>query len=288
LNQTSSRPTQPYQGATSPGEGFIMSISLIEECHRRAREARRSADTASMPSKKANFLEMEQRWLLAARSVAPKSMAQRKKPMTQQTIQPKSAPFKGRPIKFTPERIQQIKNLIAQGKSREEIAGLIGVTVGSLQVTCSKLGISLRRPRLNPQNDLPGQGVPCSGAVIFSPSQVTPVRFAFEQVDQFLQSAQEAVPGAEAAALHPDEIGKQKAPTASLALAMQYKGLERATALDLADDVLGQLIIEAQVRGMSVGQLVSALIRAAMEKGLCQVLDAKYHGTTTNRVSNLV
>jgi hypothetical protein len=107
-------------------------------------------------------LRWSQRWLLAARSVAPKSIAQRKKPMTQQTIQPKTAPFKGRPIKFTPERIQQIKNLIAQGKSREEIAGLIGVTVGSLQVTCSKLGISLRRPRLNPQNDLPGQGAPCS------------------------------------------------------------------------------------------------------------------------------
>ena len=252
-----------------------MPTSLIEECHRRAREARRSAETASMPSRKASFLEMEQRWLLAARSVAPKSIAQRKEPMTQQTIQPKTAPFKGRPTKFTPERIQQIKNLVAQGKSREEIAGLIGVTVGSLQVTCSKLGISLRRPRINPQNDLPGQGIPCSGTVISSPSQVTPVRFAFEQVDQFLQAAQEAEPEAEAGALRPDESGKQKATAASLALTMQYKGLQRASALALTDDVAGQLIIEAQVRGMSVGHLVSALIRAAMEKGLCQVLDAE-------------
>ena len=252
-----------------------MSTSLIEECHRRACEARHSAEAASMPSRKASFLEMEQRWLLAARSVGPKSISQKNKPMTQQTIEPKTAQFKGRPIKFTPERIQQIKDLIVQGKSREEIAGLISVTVGSLQVTCSKLGISLRRPRLSPQNDLPGQGLPCSGTVISSPSQVTPVRFEFEQVDQFLQSAQEAaVPEAEASALHPDESGKQNATTASLALAMQYKGLERANALDLTDDVLGQLIIEAQVRGMSVGQLVSALIRAAMEKGLCQVLDA--------------
>jgi hypothetical protein len=31
---------------------------------------------------------------------------------------------------------------------REEIARLLGVTVGSLQVTCSRLGISLRRPRV--------------------------------------------------------------------------------------------------------------------------------------------
>ena len=51
--------------------------------------------------------------------------------------------FRGRPIKFTSERIQQIKNLVERGKSREDIAELIGITVGSLAVTCSKLGISL-------------------------------------------------------------------------------------------------------------------------------------------------
>ena len=49
-------------------------------------------------------------------------------------------PTRGRQIKFTPERLQQVRNLVERGKSREEIAELIGVTVGSLQVTCSKLG----------------------------------------------------------------------------------------------------------------------------------------------------
>jgi hypothetical protein len=53
----------------------------------------------------------------------------------------------GRSIKFTPERMEQIKNLVERGMSREEIAETIGVTLGSLQVTCSKHGISLRRPR---------------------------------------------------------------------------------------------------------------------------------------------
>ena len=53
---------------------------------------------------------------------------------------------RGRPTKFTPERIQQVRNLVERGKSRNEIAEIIGVTTGSLQVTCSKLGISLRRP----------------------------------------------------------------------------------------------------------------------------------------------
>lgn len=57
--------------------------------------------------------------------------------------------FRGRPIKFTPERIQQIKNLVERGKSREDIAELVGVTVGSLAVTCSKLGVSLRRRMVN-------------------------------------------------------------------------------------------------------------------------------------------
>jgi hypothetical protein len=55
----------------------------------------------------------------------------------------------GRPTTFTPERIQQIKNLVERGKSRHEIAELLDVPVGSLQVTCSRLGISLRRAFLD-------------------------------------------------------------------------------------------------------------------------------------------
>jgi len=55
----------------------------------------------------------------------------------------KQLPSYGRRIKFTPEIIQQIRNLVEQGKSREEIAELIGVTLRSLQVTCSRLGISI-------------------------------------------------------------------------------------------------------------------------------------------------
>src|SRR5262245_44067995 len=56
---------------------------------------------------------------------------------------------RGRQVKFTPERIEQIKNLVERGKRRAEIVELIGVTTGSLQVTCLRLGISLRRPIIN-------------------------------------------------------------------------------------------------------------------------------------------
>src|SRR5215471_15569506 len=52
-----------------------------------------------------------------------------------------------RPSKFTLERVQQIKDLVARGVSCEEIASLVGVTVGTLKVTCSRLGISLRKPK---------------------------------------------------------------------------------------------------------------------------------------------
>jgi hypothetical protein len=46
--------------------------------------------------------------------------------------------------KFTPANIQKIKDWVAQGICREDIAKSLDVTVGSLQVTCSRLGISLR------------------------------------------------------------------------------------------------------------------------------------------------
>jgi hypothetical protein len=59
-----------------------------------------------------------------------------------------------RPTKFTPERVQQIRDLVTRGVSCEEIAAVVGVTVGTLKVTCSKLGISLRRPKWRSGNRL--------------------------------------------------------------------------------------------------------------------------------------
>jgi hypothetical protein len=57
---------------------------------------------------------------------------------------PKGAGRRGA-TKFTPQAIEKIKELVAQGVSRDEIANQLDVPVGSLQVTCSKLGVSLRR-----------------------------------------------------------------------------------------------------------------------------------------------
>ena len=64
-------------------------------------------------------------------------------------LSPQLLTTRGRPIKFTSERLQQIRNLVERGESREGIADLLDVTIGSLQVTCSRLGISLRRPKFD-------------------------------------------------------------------------------------------------------------------------------------------
>jgi hypothetical protein len=68
--------------------------------------------------------------------------------MSYQEASRPEANAKGRHSKFTPERVQQIKDLVARGETCEQIAATIGVTVGSLKVTCSRLGISLRRPKV--------------------------------------------------------------------------------------------------------------------------------------------
>jgi hypothetical protein len=47
----------------------------IVECYRRATEARRTADATTDPMAKADFHEIEQRWLLLARSYGSKSNA---------------------------------------------------------------------------------------------------------------------------------------------------------------------------------------------------------------------
>ena len=246
-----------------------MSTSLVDECYRRAQEAKRAAEMTSMPSQKTHFLDLEQRWLRAAESVRPKIVQETKAPMAD----PKGADVpRGRPTKFTPERIEQIGDLVAAGRSRDEIAGLLGVTVGSLQVTCSKLGISLRRrPKLNPELNLPGHEVPYTGGPISSPTKVNSVRFTFEQVDELLQGTQQS----ETAAPRPDDIKGQQVDGVNLALTMHLRGLERTVPLRLSNEVIAALALEAQLREMSLGQLVGEIVAGAVATGLSGLLDSE-------------
>jgi hypothetical protein len=143
-----------------------------------------------------------------------------------------------RPTKFTPEAVRQIRNFVESGKSREEIAELIGVSVGSLQVTCSRLGISLRAARRRGDS-----------------ATAAPVK-----------QAQAAMPH--------QGCKSVDASVAKFAMSMQYNGYERVFALPFTADIIGQLALEAGFRNMSLGNLLAELITAIMKKNLVrQVLE---------------
>src|SRR5262245_51991986 len=170
------------------------------------------------------------------------------------------APLLGRrtrQIKFTPERLQQIRNLVERGKRREEIAELIGVTVGSLQVTCSRLGISLRRPIFDT-----GTGLLRRGGITGHSGDVA------SQPDEQQNHSQGAEAQDRAATPHQERARTDEAGAANFAIKMQYRGEERTTELPLTQDMIRQLAFEAQFRDMSIGELVSELIKAMMQKDL--------------------
>jgi len=190
---------------------------------------------------------------------------------------------RGRQIKFTPERIQQIRNLVERGKSREEIAELIGVTLGSLQVTCSRLGVSLRRPIFNTGTGLLRRAAPgpngtanhhaddASKGVILQSTKERP-----EQNSQSapVEQAQTPTPHQEQAK-RMNEVG-----LANFAIRMRYKDEERTTELPLTDDIIRQLAFEAELRNMRIGELIGELIIAIMKKDFFQqVLSPKRQAT---------
>src|SRR5215470_71774 len=178
--------------------------------------------------------------------------------MTQTEELATQLPTRGRKIKFTPERLQQIRNLVERGKSREEIAELIGVTVGSLQVTCSRLGISLRRVVFNNGVGLLRRGGPHNGTSTYTASRrggVPPINGQPQQNSQSgpLEQPQATTPHEGRA--RTDEMG-----LANLALWIKYRG-ERTRMIPMArkslvDTHIGQRLKEyRQLRGMTVREL---------------------------------
>ena len=175
---------------------------------------------------------------------------------------------RGRPTKFTPERIQQICNLVERGKSRDEIAEIIGVTTGTLQVTCSKLGISLRRPRFNIGTGLlpkhlkngysesPGTGCEIMPSISGKGSE---------------RSGEATMPDAVCGS--PEETkGKDGA---RIAIQIQHKGQERWTDVPLDQSMIGQLALEAEIRGMRTGELIGALVLEVIRNDLFHLVKHK-------------
>jgi Helix-turn-helix domain of resolvase len=187
-------------------------------------------------------------------------MAQTAEPATQ-------ALTRGRQRKFTPERIRQIKNLVEQGTSREKIAELIGVTVGSLQVTCSRLGVTLRRPKFAPGAGL-REEPHSSGIAGDNPSSG----------DMPLQSSQllEQAQGSPACQGHAQTANEGRPGVANFAIRLQCRGRERTTELPLTQHAVRQLAFEAQLLNMRIGELVGEVIVAILKQDLLQaVLEQK-------------
>jgi hypothetical protein len=168
--------------------------------------------------------------------------------------------------KFTPERIQQICNLVERGVSRDEIAGIIGVTTGTLQVTCSKMGISLRQPRIDNGVYLLRKRTPLCEHHPGDHDRPVPLQPPEEQShgNSQLQPAEPAV-GAKPQqewATTPD------ACSASFAIRFQYRGMERTDELPLTPHLMALLALEAALREKSIGELIAECIRAMMPKDL--------------------
>jgi hypothetical protein len=182
---------------------------------------------------------------------------------------------RGRATKFTPERIQQIKNLVERGKSREEIADLVGVTVASLQVTCSRLGVSLRRPIFNTGTGLLRRAAPGPNGTANHHADEASKGVILQSTKERPEQNSESAPVEQAQTPTPHQEREKRmneVGLANFAIRMRYKGEERATELPLTDDMIRQLAFEAELRDMRIGELIGELMVAMLKKDLFQAV----------------
>jgi hypothetical protein len=163
-----------------------------------------------------------------------------------ETMTNASPPARGRRIKFTPQVIEQIKESVATGISRDEIANRVGVTVGSLQVTCSRLGISLRRIVL--PDGLKRHTADVRGKTIPTPSSVGIVR---EQREVAQQAA-------------------RAAPSVKFAITLRHRGKEQTTDVPLPSPAIEVLALETMLRNLNIAGLIEQILVAAINKDMIQ------------------
>jgi hypothetical protein len=156
-----------------------------------------------------------------------------------------SPPARGRRVKFTPQAIEKIKEFVAEGISRDEIANRLGVTVGSLQVTCSRLGISLRRIILSngSHHTADVRGIPTPGSV------------GLVRVQEQKDVSQPAV---------------RATRFANFAIMMRHKGKEKVTDLPLPSPAIEVLAVEAISRDLNIAELIGQVLVAALNKDMIQ------------------
>jgi hypothetical protein len=164
-------------------------------------------------------------------------------------------PLGRKPTKFTPERIELIRSLVERGTSRDEIARLLDVSLGSLQVTCSKRGISLRRSVADNGLRRRQQQHRNSG-VRYNPTEYTN-NTASRRTDEHVRSSSD---------IASDPV--------HFAVTIRYGDEERVTDLALTAAMIARMTAEAHFRNMRIHELVGDLIAATLHKNLVQrVLD---------------
>ena len=159
---------------------------------------------------------------------------------------PNASPFaKGRRFKFTPQAIENIKEFVGQGISRDEIANRLGVTVGSLQVTCSRLGISLRRSHSSLRRhtaDVRGR-IPAPGSVGIAHTR--------EQKEVSQPAA-------------------RTAPSATFAVTIRDRGKEQTSEIPLPSPAIEVLALEAMSRDLDIAELIGHVLVTAINKDMIQ------------------
>jgi hypothetical protein len=166
---------------------------------------------------------------------------------------------RGRQSKFTPERIQQIITLVERGETRDEIAELIGVTTATLQVMCSKLGISLRRRyfdigvRSIQRAKIRASTTPRESETPLS--QTAPVRSVDSETG--IRANAETEP-----------TSRTDNTLSAFAIRMHHKGRQRAIKLPLTTEIVQKLALEAEFRGMRMVELLIKTISHVAEKDL--------------------
>jgi hypothetical protein len=139
-----------------------------------------------------------------------------------------------RATKFAPANIQKIKDFVAQGISREEIAKLLDVTVGSLQVTCSRLGIGLRKHNNAARIRVESRAFVSNGPVYAGHFQREPdSRVKFQ-------------------------------------LVLKSQGKKVTTELAIAASDVGRLGLDASAQGLGMTDLMSQVLARALKRGLIQ------------------
>ena len=147
---------------------------------------------------------------------------------------------RGRRTKFTPQAIEKIKAFVAEGISRDEIANRLGVTVGSLQVTCSRLGISLRRITFRS----------CSG---HRTADVRLGSVGFAHTREQMEISQPAA---------------RTAPLAKFEIIMRCRGEEQTSDIPLSLAAIDVLAVEATSRDLGIAELIGQTLVAAINKDM--------------------